>query len=65
MKTYGRKVAFGVFSELVTLWALWLCLRYPGPGTVLFTPFAAFAAGVVTAVVIGNVGEHFSKKGQP
>ena len=65
MKTYGRKVAFGVFAMLATLAALWLCLYYPTAGAVLFPAYATFAGSVVVAVVVGNVGEHMAKRGQP
>lgn len=64
MKTLGRKVQFGIIAMVLTLFALVFCLRFPESGAVLFPAYATFAAAVVTAVVVGNVGEHMAQRGQ-
>lgn len=60
-----RKFYFGAFSILSTIGALWLCLLYGEAGKILFPSYATFAAGVTAGVIIGNVGEHLAKRGQP
>lgn len=59
-----RKLAFGFTGLLFLLCGLALCLRYAAAGQVIFSAYATALVTIVTAVVLGNVGEHLSKRGQ-
>jgi hypothetical protein len=63
--TLGRKVTFGAVGLLSLVAGLGLCLRFATAGQVVFGAFAAAVVSIVTAVVLGNVGEHIAKRGQP
>jgi hypothetical protein len=62
---HGRKVFFGVVGLGALVGGLSLCLRYAAPGQVVFPAFATAVVTIVSAVVLGNVGEHLAKRGQP
>lgn len=64
-KALGRKVAFGIISLGALLGGLSVCVYAGQSGAVLFPAYATTVGAIVTAVVVGNVGEHLAKKGQP
>ncbi len=57
-----RKLIFGLLGLLFLAGAFAACLRWPEAGKVLFATFAAADVGIVSAVVVGNVGEHFAQR---
>lgn len=64
MKLKGsRKVAFGAFALVVLGAGFALCAWKPEV-VVAFSAFATAVVSCLTAVVIGNVGEHVAGRGQ-
>lgn len=63
--TSWRKVVMGFGGMGFLFGGLLASLRWSDAGKVVYTAFASSVVAIVTAVVIGNVGEHFANKGQP
>lgn len=60
-----RKLAFGFVGLVFLVGGLALCLQFKDPGQVIFASYAAALVTIVTAVVLGNVGEHFAQRKDP
>ena len=64
MKAGHRKLMFGFVGLFFLVGGLALCLQRGEVGQVAFPAYATAVVTIVTAVVLGNVGEHLAQRGQ-